>query len=600
MICCMIPVSAYSDESSSPDKMELSTRFRTGYHTYASKGYHGKVSEYTIPDSGFDAFLEITGRGKNSLFSITSDLIDTHDQSHQLNLKLSKFIKIDLSYQKFRHFLDHDTLTNQDFFTDLSPDKSNRIIIEDIKADNSIRLPAIPFLRFFTNVRKYTQKGSRQATTVSKNCSGCHVTSMNQRIDRETNNIALGFEATLKNSVFNYQYDGQRFREKDSVPTADYGDDTPGYRISGMNAFSNTPDFKKDIHKFTIQSKLPLSSMLYASYQLGTRTNRDTHDDTDFTSFTARLSNYLSRFVFCNLFYSSFRTNSHIRNAFERDIEKGGIDMTFRFLKKTTAILTGRWKNTSRDNYIGHDTRSETLIAALNSRPANNLQLHLRYQTTRVRNPFILKENILTREITQTAMPEAENQVYLSLNWAPASTFSLNSSFRCTDSRNSKYNIDEERYEFVIGTWYMPIEQVTLMATFTRFENSISTGSVHKIYHSDETDSLFFYDDVPYDNRSNACYLSAHYRFSPRLAFTGSLTFISSRADFDTFIDNSNIGNYSDIDIRQTGASVGFTCLINKKLTFYGQYKYQKYNDDENRGFTGRYNMISFGLNCTL
>ncbi len=595
-----IPLHAYSQDNSTDEMIESFADITTGYHYYNSKGYHGKVSEYSIPDTGFDASLQIRQAKKRYLFNLTSQILDKDDQTHILNMDLQRYLRMDLSYMKFRHFLDHDSLLNQDSFTDYDRGEDNGILIEELKADNTFLLPSLPFLKFFANIRKYKKEGSKQTTTVSKDCSSCHISSVNKRIDQTTDDIALGFEGTIKKLTFKYEYSGQKFKEDRSAPRTNYGEGASFFQFSGINSYGDTPDFKKDSHKFSIRSQLPFSSTLFASYTFGTRTNRETHNDVDFSSISARLSKYFSRYITCDLFYGNYKMDNDIRNSFERDIEKGGIDIKTRLMKRTSARMTYRWEDIDRENFSESSTRKTSYTFALNSRLMRKLRLHFRYKTTHVSDPFILEDNTFTDSIILTSLPEKENQIYASLNWTPLSSFSMNSSLRYTDSRNSKYNIDEELYEFVISAWYMPFERVTLTGSFTLFKNEIDTGSAHKTYHLSGDESLIFYDNVPYDNLSNSFYLSATYQAGPRLALTGDITYITSRADFDTVLDNSNIGNYSDLDINQVQASAGFTYLFSTRMSFYGRYAYHEYDDKEESSLDGEYSLISFGLNYSF
>ena len=192
-----------------------------------------------------------------------------------------------------------------------------------------------------------------------------------------------------------------------------------------------------------------------------------------------------------------------------------------------------------------------------------------------------------------TSLPEKENQFYTSLNWNPDPAFSLNSSFRYTASRNSKYNLDEDLYEFVISAWYAPFERTTVTCSFTSFNNDIDTGGPYKTFHLDE----LFYENMPYENKSNAIYLATTFQATTRLALTGDITFIDSTADFDGRLDNENLGNYSDLDIQQIKASAGFTYLFGRQTSIYGRYQYHEYNDREDSSLDGDYNLFSFGVN---
>ena len=324
----------YAQDNATIDPLEFSSSVTTGYHAYSTDGYQGKVSEYSIPDSGAETSIRLQGSNRSKYFFLSSEVLDADDQTHLMNIDLDRYLRMNLSYMKFNHFLDHDPLTNQSIVTDINAGQNNGITIEEIKADNTFQIPSLPFLKFFTDLRQYNKTGSRQATTAAKNnnCSSCHINSANKRINQTTDDFALGFEGTIKALTFRYEYSGQRFNENGRAPTADYTSFYP-FPVQGVNPYSDTPDFEKDANNVSIRSPLPFSSSIFSSYQFGTRTNRDTNEDVDFSSFAARFSKFFHKFLSCDIFYGKYTMDNDIANAFERDIEKGGIDLKTRFLQ---------------------------------------------------------------------------------------------------------------------------------------------------------------------------------------------------------------------------------------------------------------------------
>lgn len=587
-------------DNTTRETSESLTRFSTGFHHYDSKGYHGKVSEYTLPDTGFDASFQLRRAREEYYFNLNSEILDKDDQTHHLEMDLKRYFHMDLSYMQFRHFLDHDSLSNQAFLTDINPGANNSITIEETKADNTFRLPALPFVKFFVNLRKYEKHGSRQTTTVSKDCSSCHITSVNKRIDQSTDEMKLGFEARIRNTTVNYQYFGRDFNEGRSAPQADYGRGASFFQFQGVQPYGDTPDFKNSSHKLSLHTKLPFATTLFAAYRFGTRSNREIHEDVDFSSFSARLSKYFSRFISCDLFYGNYQMDNDIDDAFERDIEKGGIDIKARLLKKTSVKFNYKWQDIDRHNFAENSTRKTSYSLAMTTRLIRGLRLHLLYKICRVDDPFILEDNRFTRTIIQTSLPEKERQVYASLSWSPLSAFSLNTSVRSTHSRNTEYQVDEELFEFVLSTWYMPFERMTLIGSFTIYKNETDTAHTYKPVHLSDEDSLLLNDNVPYDHLSTSFFLSATYRLSPRLAITGDMTFINSDADFDMMLDDENIGRYSDLDIHQIRTSAGFNYLVNRRVSLYGKYAFHEYDDRKNSSLDGEYSMISIGLNYSF
>jgi hypothetical protein len=121
-----------------------------------------------------------------------------------------------------------------------------------------------------------------------------------------------------------------------------------------------------------------------------------------------------------------------------------------------------------------------------------------------------------------------------------------------------------------------------------------SFGSL-KVYHLRGAESLFTYDDLPYDSTSQSWYLSAAYLLTPRVNLTGDVTLVNSSGDFDKHIGGRNQGNYSDLSIRQLETALGATYAWTRNLSLYTKYLYRKYDDRESNYYDGTVSMISFG-----
>ena len=116
-----------------------------GYHHYNVKGYRGKVGEYDLLDTGTETRFMIEGHTGKNYFDIRGDIIDEDEQAYSLNCDIQRILKTDFIYRRFRHFLDHDPLINQDSATDYDAGKDNGITLELINADNTITMPFLPF-----------------------------------------------------------------------------------------------------------------------------------------------------------------------------------------------------------------------------------------------------------------------------------------------------------------------------------------------------------------------------------------------------------------------------------------------------------------------
>ncbi len=569
-----------------------------GYRHYNVKGYRGKVGEYDTLDSGAEAGFNLQGRAGSKYFDFTGEIFDKRDQSYMLNVDVDRITQFEFSYRRFRHFLDNDPLTNQDFYTNFDADMDNGITLEEIKAYNTVRIPAVPFLKFTADYRRYSKRGHRQATTVAK-CSQCHVSSRNKRINAHTDDVTLGLEGRFGPATISYQHLWRSFKEDGAAPLTNYGNGAPSFRVRGRALYSRVPDSKTRIHKINVNSKLPFASALFASYQWGERSNRDTRNEIDFNNFAARLSKIISRYFSADVFYSSYHMDNNAPDAMDRDIERGGFNIKARPLKRTGLKFTYQWEMVDRNNYTETSTYKKIYRVSLNRRVSRSFRLHLRYQKTKIDDPFILKDKTF-RRLVQTALPRNEDEIYVAASWSPRPNFSLNTNLLYINSQHSHYDVDEDRYEFVISLWYMPFERMTLTGTFTLIDAKVDTPATFKTYHAHGLDSLFLFDEVPYDDRSRSYYMAVSYQLNPRLSLTGDIAYTASNADFDVRLDSQNVGDLSDLDIDQLETSLGIIYLYNKRLVFYAKYMYREYDDREVSDFDGQFSLISFGMSWSF
>jgi len=569
-----------------------------GFHHYNVKGFRGKLGEYDVLDSGTEARFSLSGTTGGSYFNAHGSILDEDDQTYRFYLDAQRIFQTDLTYRRFNHFLDHDPLANQDSVRDFDVGRDNVITLQEMKAENTLRIPALPFLRFTADYRNYTKRGQRQATTVSK-CAQCHVSSRNKRINESTDDITLGVEGTLGPATITYQHLWRSFKEDARAPVNDYGDGASLFTATGPQSYSRVPDSKTRIHKVRLSSRLPFASSLYASYQWGERTNNDTHNDVDFSNVAFRLSKYVSRYLSCDVFYNNYRMDNDAPDGKERDIEKGGINLNGHFIKRTNVKLSYQWENIDRDNFDENSTRKERYRITVNKRILKKFRLHARYEKTKIDDAFITRDDNFNT-LVQTSLPKSQDELYISANWSPRAYFSLTTNLRYIKSENHRYEIDEDRYEFVLSFWYVPFEPMTLSGSFTYIDNQVDTPSAYKTYHLRDPESVFLYDRVPYDDRSQAVYFSATYQLNPRLALTGDGGYMWSRADFDTQLDSTNIGEFSDLEIEQLQTSLGLTYLYSRNVLLYAKYIYREYDDKVQNFLDGQFSLISFGVNWTF
>jgi hypothetical protein len=569
-----------------------------GYHHANVNGYRGKVGEYDVLDPGMEGYYNLKANTRSKYFDLGGEIKDKHDQLHMLDFDNERIFQAETSYMRYKHYLDHDSLTNQDFFTDFDAGKSNSIIREEIKSVNTFRIPFIPNFKITADYRELNKRGHRQATTVSK-CTQCHVTSRNRRISQTTKDMKVGAEMKIGCFTFNYSHLQRSFNEGGGSPIAYYGFETRSFPVRGFDRYSSVPDSRTYINKFRARADLPLQSTLYFDYEMGENHNRETSREREFDSFAFRLTTACLKYITFNFNYFNYDMDSDVPDAMERDVRRSGVSFRTRSWKKTFLRGSYRWDDIDRRNSAEESTLKKIFTLSLFSRPHRKVNFNIRYRNELIDDPFVV-EQWEPFKFMQTSLPTRKDEVQFSFNWNPRGNLSLSSTIRYEDSESSRYYIDEERLEMIFSIWFAPSDRLMLTGSYSVIDTDINTRSVYKTYHREGLSDFLLDRSISYDDRSNCYNLTLNYRFSRKIALISNLTFTDSNADFDSRIDNKNIGQFSDLHIERLDASIGMDYLYKPNLSFYSKYNYRDYNDREVNDLDGEAHIISFGVNYTF
>jgi hypothetical protein len=587
-----------AEDKQAPADREYSAAAGTGFHQFNVIGNRGTVGEYDDLRSGADAYFTLQGREGRNYLDAYGRFLSANDQTYIFNVDVQRIFQTAFSYQKFTHNLDHDPLTNQDFATDFNPDQRNRILIEELKSGNTLRLPVLPFLQFKMDYRSYSKRGNCQATTVAK-CSQCHVSSRNKRVNSTTEDLTFTIAGTAGPATIQYSHLQRIFNEGASPPYNNYRDGASFFLVKGYAPYSLVPDTSNSVHEIKLLSRLPLSSSLFASYQTGEKDNRDTNHDIDYSNIAVRLSSLFFRYCTADTFYNQYHMHNSTPGSIDRNTRRGGFDVSSSFLKKLNLKFSYIWEDIDRDDFQVNSTKSQTYRLTANYRMLRKIRLHFKYQKTRTSDPFVTQDQDFLR-LVQTSLPQSAEEFYSSLSWSVLQNFSLNANFRYVNNDNDRYNADEDRYESTLSFWYVPEEKVTVSAAYTYRKTSLDTPVSYKRYHLNDASSLFLFNEAPYDDSSQAYFLSLSYLLNRRTSLTGELTYTRSRAEFDSPVDGTNIGGFSDLRINKLETALGINYLYSRTITLNAKYLFREYNDKNNRSLDGQFSGVSLGLNWSF
>ena len=92
------------------DGPKVNGKIGVGFSGYGSNDYKGKVAEYQTSDSNVNFKLKLNGEDGNSDFSFNGNFISSDESNFLGSINVERYFKIDGSYKKFLHRLDHDEL----------------------------------------------------------------------------------------------------------------------------------------------------------------------------------------------------------------------------------------------------------------------------------------------------------------------------------------------------------------------------------------------------------------------------------------------------------------------------------------------------------
>jgi hypothetical protein len=566
-----------------------------GYHYVDVDGYRGKVGEYEVLDSGMEGYFTLKANTRSKYFDLEGQIKDEDDQYYMMDVDANRIFQSETSYNRYRHYLDHDPLSNQDYFTDFDAGIRNSIVWEELKSNNAIRIPFIPNLKIHADFRQQNKRGHRQATTVSK-CTQCHVTSRNRRVDQTTEDMNIGAEVTIGHLNLNYNFLQRTFNGGGRSPIAYYGFEVPSFPVKGFQEYNNIPDSRTYINKIEAKADLPVQSEVSFHYETGENRNRDTHYKRDFNSYAFRFTTAALKYVIFNFSHSDYDMDNDVPDSMEKDVQRSVVSFRTKPWKRNFLRGSYRWEDIDRNNSAQGSTSKKVFRLSYFSRPHRKVDFNVRYKNERVDDPFANEEWGLFN-YRQTSMPTRTDDFQLSLNWNPVTNLSLSSTLNYVDSDSNSYHIDEERTEFMFSIWYAPRDNLILTGSYSLIDTSVDTRSAYKTYHVSDLSAVLFDNHIPYDDRSSCYHVMVNYRFNRNIALTTDFTFTDSNSDFDSSVYGSNVGQFSDLDIERIDTTIGLDYLYKPYLSFYTKYNYRDYNDREANELDGKAHIVSIGLN---
>ncbi len=282
------------------DSAHLSGNMEVGAAAADTKDNPARVNEYSRyrPDDGlsFAPSLDLEYLNKGIWIEAETDVRGPADQGYGLKADFNRVLRLDLDYQVFEHWKDHDNLEHLGatmtgdidgdqprVFTNATKDPEQYaweldqdylIKRSEFETDVDVIVPSMPNITFHAGQRVEEREGMEQAIAISK-CSACHIEANPKDINERTEDLTLGVTGKFGMLTVDYEYLNRDF-DGDTGPSYKYWNSTKWRYASQDPAqflyineeleYNQTPDSEKDSHTVNARLDLPASSVITGTY----------------------------------------------------------------------------------------------------------------------------------------------------------------------------------------------------------------------------------------------------------------------------------------------------------------------------------------------
>jgi len=319
------------------ESAHLSGKMEVGVSGVDTKDNPARVNEYAKYRSkdgvNLAPSLDLEYSSKKLELGFEGSSMGPRDQKYDFGLDYSRIFKLDVEYQVFEHWKDHDNLghigatmrgdiageqprvtsdaivgqigvdtipeANERYYQEL--DNNYIITHREMENDAELRLPTLPNVTFHAGYRIEEREGLEQARTSSK-CNQCHIQANGKDIDEKTEDLTFGATGKFGLVTIDYEYLTRDFNADGNSPSYNYVGsgathggilDTATLLYYGEElTYGQTPDSEKDSHSVKARLDIARGSSVTASY---VKADIESNKDTD-PSYTLNKSTLKSEF----------------------------------------------------------------------------------------------------------------------------------------------------------------------------------------------------------------------------------------------------------------------------------------------------------------
>lgn len=430
----------------SEEKKKPEVQISLGTRVNSVENYSGKIGEFEPLNKGLSPVVSalISGSSGKLFYGLESIINeDMRDQRHELTLDFGRIFQENLQFNSLPHRLDHDHLKNLDmaslarsgvFHTDFDPTKEYKIKRKELISKSVLKIPSIPFARFYVNYRDERREGEYQARTLSK-CATCHIVAKSRPVDNFNRSAQFGGNLKVWKGSIDYSYTKTDFKERGGAPTNIYLPALHPYlavdnftsRIqydsdNGFLPFDQIPDTRKSTH--LVKGSVPVSesTTLIANYLNSRVENLFTNLSNKANAFAGGFSTKLGKNIYLNarlnyrniesdsIFvdvvelrdnagpnkgktyaeaYPDFGSPDYLRKSvLSREVWEFSTNLKFRLSRKINFRAEYEYEKIDRKNFEVSVTEGNTFKGEMDYKPLKNLNFKLNAIYTKVSNPF--------------------------------------------------------------------------------------------------------------------------------------------------------------------------------------------------------------------
>ena len=293
------------------DSAHVSGKVEVGVSGVDTKDNPARVNEYSKYRSKDGAnlapSLDLEYSSKDLELGFEGSSMGPRDQKYDLGLDYSRIFKLDVEYQVFEHWKDHDNLghlgatmfgdiageqprvtsdatvgqigvdsipvANERYYQEL--DNNYIITHREMENEAELTLPSLPNVTFHAGYRVEEREGLEQSRTSSK-CNQCHIQANGKDIDEKTEDLTFGATGKFGLVTIDYEYLTRDFNADGNSPSYNYVGsgathggilDTATLLYYGEElTYGQTPDSEKDSHSIKARVDIARGSSVTASY----------------------------------------------------------------------------------------------------------------------------------------------------------------------------------------------------------------------------------------------------------------------------------------------------------------------------------------------